>query len=46
MEYYKDLSTATLLPFSRTPLLTLPDSYMFYVESGEGRLEDGNNPGI
>jgi len=41
MEYYKDLSTATLLPFSRTPLLTLPDSYMFYVESGEGRLEDG-----
>jgi mannose-6-phosphate isomerase-like protein (cupin superfamily) len=41
MEYYKDLSTATLLPFSRTLLLTLPDSYMFYVESGEGRLEDG-----
>lgn len=41
MEYYKDLSTATLLPFSRTPLLALSDSYMFYVESGEGRLEDG-----
>lgn len=41
LEYYKDLSTATLLPFSRTPLVTLPDSYMLYVKSGAGRLDDG-----
>jgi mannose-6-phosphate isomerase-like protein (cupin superfamily) len=41
LEYYKDLATATLLPYSKTPLLTLPDSYMFYVKSGKGRLDDG-----
>jgi hypothetical protein len=41
LEYRKDLSTATLLPNSRTPLSTLPDESFFYVKSGEARLDDG-----
>jgi mannose-6-phosphate isomerase-like protein (cupin superfamily) len=41
LEYRKDLSTATLLPSSRTPLSTLPDEYFFYIKSGQGRLDDG-----
>jgi mannose-6-phosphate isomerase-like protein (cupin superfamily) len=41
LEYRKELSTATLLPGSRTPLETYPDEYFFYVKSGEGRLDDG-----
>jgi mannose-6-phosphate isomerase-like protein (cupin superfamily) len=41
LEYRKDLSTATLLPLSRTPLSTLSDAFFFYVKSGEGRLDDG-----
>lgn len=41
LEYRKDLVTATLLPHNRTPLITLPDQYFFYVQSGEGRLDDG-----
>jgi hypothetical protein len=41
LEYRKDLVTATLLPHNRTPLLTLPDQFFFYVQSGEGKLDDG-----
>jgi mannose-6-phosphate isomerase-like protein (cupin superfamily) len=41
LEYYKDLSTATLLPKNHTPMVKLPDQFLFYVQSGEGRLEDG-----
>jgi mannose-6-phosphate isomerase-like protein (cupin superfamily) len=41
LEYRKALSTATLMPLSRTPLSTLPDAYFFYIKSGEGRLDDG-----
>lgn len=41
LEYRKELATATLLPHAETPLLTLPDAYLFYVKSGEGRLDDG-----
>ena len=41
LEYRKDLSTATLLGMNRTPLSTLPDEFFFYVQSGEGRLDDG-----
>jgi hypothetical protein len=41
LEYRKDLVTATLLPHNRTPLVTLPDQHFFYIQSGEGRLDDG-----
>lgn len=41
LEYHKDLSTATLLAKNRTPMVTLPDQFIFYVQGGEGRLEDG-----
>jgi len=41
LEYRKALSTATLMPLSRTPLSSLPDAYFFYIKSGEGRLDDG-----
>jgi mannose-6-phosphate isomerase-like protein (cupin superfamily) len=51
LEYRRELATATLLGMNRTPLSTLPDEYFFYVQSGEGRLEDGKlswplRPGI
>jgi mannose-6-phosphate isomerase-like protein (cupin superfamily) len=41
LEYRKDLSVATLLPKNRTPMVEAPDQLFFYVESGEGRLDDG-----
>jgi mannose-6-phosphate isomerase-like protein (cupin superfamily) len=41
LEYRKDLSIATLLPKNRTPMVAVPDQLLFYVESGEGKLEDG-----
>jgi mannose-6-phosphate isomerase-like protein (cupin superfamily) len=41
LEYRKDLSVATLLPKNRTPVVTFPDQLFFYIESGEGRLDDG-----
>ena len=41
LEYRKDLSTATLPGHNRTPLLTLPDEFFFFVQNGEGRLDDG-----
>lgn len=41
LEYRKDLSVATLLAKNRTPIVSVPDQLLFYVESGEGKLEDG-----
>jgi mannose-6-phosphate isomerase-like protein (cupin superfamily) len=41
LEYRKLLATAELLPGSQTPMENYPDSYFFYVKSGEGRLDDG-----
>ena len=51
LEYRKQLATATLLGMNRTPLSTLPDEYFFYVQSGEGHIDDGKQswplrPGI
>jgi mannose-6-phosphate isomerase-like protein (cupin superfamily) len=51
LEYRKELATATLLGMNRTPLVTLPDEFFFYVQNGEGRLDDGKQswplrPGI
>lgn len=40
LEFRTQLARATLLPKSRTPLLSLNDQYLFYVVSGQGRLED------
>jgi mannose-6-phosphate isomerase-like protein (cupin superfamily) len=41
LEYRKDLSIATLLPRNRTPMVALAEQLFFYIESGEGRLDDG-----
>ncbi|HWB00744.1 MAG TPA: cupin domain-containing protein [Pirellulales bacterium] len=41
LEYRKELATATLMPGARTPLEAYEDSYFFYVKSGEGRIDDG-----
>jgi mannose-6-phosphate isomerase-like protein (cupin superfamily) len=41
LEYRKLLATADLLAGAQTPLETYPDSYFFYVKSGQGRLDDG-----
>jgi mannose-6-phosphate isomerase-like protein (cupin superfamily) len=41
LEYRKLLALATLPVRNSTPLMALPDQYLFYVTSGEGRLEDG-----
>jgi mannose-6-phosphate isomerase-like protein (cupin superfamily) len=51
LEYRKLLATAQLLPEAQTPLEIYPDEYFFYVEDGEGRLDDGKmqwtlKPGI
>ena len=42
LEYRKDFALATLMPKNRTPLVELPVEQIFYVESGEGRLDDGS----
>lgn len=41
LEYRKLLAVATLPARNSTPLMALPDQYLFYVTSGNGRLEDG-----
>lgn len=41
LEFRTQVARATLLPMSRTPLMSLSNQYLFYVVSGEGRLEDG-----
>ena len=41
LRYVKSLDLATLPAMNITPLTQHPDQYIMYVESGEGRLDDG-----
>jgi quercetin dioxygenase-like cupin family protein len=41
LQYRKDFSVATLMPNNRTPMVQMPEELIFYVENGEGRLDDG-----
>ena len=41
LEYWKDLSHATLLGNTRSPLSQVPDEQIWYVTSGKGRLDNG-----
>jgi mannose-6-phosphate isomerase-like protein (cupin superfamily) len=41
LRYNKSLDLATLPPRNITPLTQLPDQFIMYVESGQGRLDDG-----
>ncbi len=43
LEYRTQAAKATLLPQSRTPLMSIGSQFLFYVVSGEGRLDDGTN---
>lgn len=42
LEYRTQIARATLLPKSSTPLVSLNSQFLFYVVSGEGRLDDGS----
>ena len=42
LEYRTQVAKATLLPKSSTPLMSINNQFLFYVVSGEGRLDDGN----
>ena len=41
LRYNKSLDLATLPAKNITPLTQLPDQFIMYVESGQGRLDDG-----
>ena len=41
LEYRKEVSLGTILPFKRTGLVEIPEQQFWYVESGKGRLDDG-----
>ena len=41
LRYNKSLDLATLPAKNITPLVQLPDQFIMYVESGQGRLDDG-----
>jgi len=41
LEFRTQIAKATLLPKSSTPLMSLNSQFLFYVVSGEGRLDDG-----
>jgi len=43
LEYRTQIAKATLLPKSSTPLIKINDQFLFYVVSGEGRLDDGTS---
>lgn len=43
LEFRTQVAKATLLPESRTPLMSLNNQFLFYVVSGQGRLDDGKN---
>ncbi len=43
LEYRTQLAKAMLLPNYTTPLMSLNSQFLFYVVSGEGRLDDGRN---
>jgi mannose-6-phosphate isomerase-like protein (cupin superfamily) len=41
LEFRTQVAKATLLPKSSTPLMGINSQFLFYVVSGEGRLDDG-----
>jgi len=41
LQYRKELSLGTLTGGSQTPMTTLTEQLFFYVQSGEGRLDNG-----
>ena len=41
LEFRTQFAKATLLPKSSTPLISINNQFLFYVVSGEGRLDDG-----
>lgn len=41
LQYRKDFALTTLMAKNRTPLLEMPVEQIFYVENGEGRLDNG-----
>jgi mannose-6-phosphate isomerase-like protein (cupin superfamily) len=41
LEYRKELAVGELQPGDQTPLVELADQMFVYIESGEGRLDDG-----
>jgi mannose-6-phosphate isomerase-like protein (cupin superfamily) len=43
LEHRTQLARATLLPKSSTPLIGINNQFLFYVVSGQGRLDDGKN---
>jgi mannose-6-phosphate isomerase-like protein (cupin superfamily) len=43
LEFRTQVARATLLPKSSTPLTSINSQFLFYVVSGEGRLDDGTN---
>ena len=43
LEYRTQIAKAMLLPKSSTPLMSINNQFLFYVVSGEGRLDDGKN---
>jgi len=42
LEYWKDLSSGTVLGYARSAIVEIPDEEFWYVESGKGRLDNGN----
>jgi mannose-6-phosphate isomerase-like protein (cupin superfamily) len=43
LEHRTQIAKATLLPKHSTPLMSINNQFLFYVVSGEGRLEDGKS---
>ena len=43
LEYRTQLATAMLMPKNATALMSINNQFLFYVVSGEGRLDDGKN---
>jgi mannose-6-phosphate isomerase-like protein (cupin superfamily) len=43
LEHRTQLAKAMLLPKSSTPLMSINNQFLFYVVSGEGRLDDGKS---
>ena len=41
LQYRRDFALGTMLAKNRTPLVTLPYEQIFYMESGQGRLDNG-----
>jgi mannose-6-phosphate isomerase-like protein (cupin superfamily) len=41
LQFNKEVALATLQPLNVTPLVRMPEQIVLYVQSGEGRLDDG-----